>query len=291
MERTAKVYVFLPDGTALEDEEFFSSIPDQSLLILSTKPSLKSPPQPPIDKLLRALRWATESDCVVERIRTLLNPHEKEKWSKILEHVEKIESRSNLSSVSEDPEWFRNLSTNAKTKEEYLKKSCQGRIRGYLAKAETQLRGNCKNSPEKIISTFKSTLRKNSFNGSYFDRKVDGKLRICDGNGMFFCEGRYDVKDCEYHRMHKINPYESQESRILFSTWNLDHVIERSRSVVPCLIEAVNSERAAKTVNADYFYGLLFTRDNLKLVHIVCHDKSEHKEKKCDVQRIYVNKK
>jgi DNA fragmentation factor beta subunit len=26
---------------------------------------------------------------------------------------------------------------------------------------------------------------------------------------------------------HTINPYSSREERILFSTWNLDHVIER----------------------------------------------------------------
>jgi hypothetical protein len=47
-----------------------------------------------------------------------------------------------FSTIEEDPEWFQTLSTNAKTKEDYLSKSCQARIRGYLSKAESQLKTN-----------------------------------------------------------------------------------------------------------------------------------------------------
>ena len=64
---------------------------------------------------------------------------------------------------------------------------------------------------------------------------------ICDKIGNFKCEGKYnDDKGCAYNResiddtenkdetfynlIHSINPYESSESRIMFSTWNLDHV-------------------------------------------------------------------
>ena len=42
----------------------------------------------------------------------------------------------------------------------------------------------------------------------------------------------------------------------MFSTWNLDHVIERSRSVVPSLIEAV-VQSDGRQVNVDYFHQLL----------------------------------
>ena len=61
--------------------------------------------------------------------------------------------------------------------------------------------------------------------------------RICDENGQFRCEGRFDQDNCKYGGLvnsenesgdstmvHFINPYESSEARILFSTWNLDHV-------------------------------------------------------------------
>ena len=37
-------------------------------------------------------------------------------------------------------------------------------------------------------------------------------------------------------------------------------------------------------------YTPQFTRKNLKLVHIVCHDKQEHSEKKCDPKMFYISK-
>ena len=42
-----------------------------------------------------------------------------------------------------------------------------------------------------------------------------------------------------------------------------------------------------RKLNKDYFHDLLFTRKNLKLVHIVCHDKQEHQNKKCDETQIF----
>lgn len=35
-------------------------------------------------------------------------------------------------------------------------------------------------------------------------------------------QGPFDVDDCTSR--HSINPYSNRESRVLFSTWNLDHV-------------------------------------------------------------------
>ena len=78
------------------------------------------------------------------------------------------------------------------------------------------------------------------------------------------------------------------QARILFSTWNLDHQVERSRSVVPALVEAVRGRRRGAEVNTEYFYQLLFTRANLRLVHIVCHDKQEHTSMKCDKKQFYL---
>ncbi len=41
-------------------------------------------------------------------------------------------------------------------------------------------------------------------------------------------------------------------------------------------------------VNWLYFFELLFTRRNLKLVHPVCHDKCGHDAMKCDPKRFYL---
>ena len=122
--------------------------------------------------------------------------------------------------------------------------------------------------------------------------------------GQFSCEGKYDESRCRYKSRHTINPYQSYEARILFSTWNLDHLVERSRTVVPGLVkvrshiaglrtdgfivQAVQGRRGSQTVNREYFYRLLFTRDNLRLVHIVCHDKQEHASRRCDTKLFYI---
>ena len=69
----------------------------------------------------------------------------------------------------------------------------------------------------------------------------EDELAICDKFGNFLCEGKYNNDNgCSYNKSistcdkddadlfnslgHKINPYESAEARIMFSTWNLDHV-------------------------------------------------------------------
>lgn len=59
--------------------------------------------------------------------------------------------------------------------------------------------------------------------------------------------------------------------------------IEKKRTVVPTLAEAIQDGRE---VNWEYFYSLLFTAENLKLVHIACHKKTTHKLQ-CDRRRIY----
>lgn len=46
-----------------------------------------------------------------------------------------------------------------------------------------------------------------------------------------------------------------------------------------------------REVNWQYFYDLLFTKKNLKLVHIACHVKGIHSGKKCDKKKFYKVKK
>ena len=80
----------------------------------------------------------------------------------------------------------------------------------------------------------------------------------------------------------------SRIKQLEFSPKNLfDFRIERSRTIVPTIIQAVKKCPGNQDINLEYFYKLLFTRDNLKLVHIVCHDKQEHLSAKCDNSMIY----
>ncbi|XP_041712173.1 DNA fragmentation factor subunit beta isoform X2 [Coregonus clupeaformis] len=120
-------------------------------------------------------------------------------------------------------------------------------------------------------------LKSDKFNGCYFDRTEEEQNRLCTKEGWFNCQGAFDQVKCEFH--HSINPYGNRESRIIFSTWNLDHIIEKRRTVIPDLVGALKKPKR-RDIDLDHFYKLLFTRENLKLVHIVCHKKGARDESK-----------
>ncbi|XP_037068446.1 DNA fragmentation factor subunit beta-like [Pollicipes pollicipes] len=128
-------------------------------------------------------------------------------------------------------------------------------------------------------------LRADRFHGHRFDRGHAG--RLCDAAGTFACQGEFAAERCGYDD-HRVNPYSSREQRIVFSTWNLDHRIERSRTILPTLVETAQSAGPHRRVNSDYFYRLLFTTENLRLVHVVCHDKGSHDRFTCDPKLVYV---
>lgn len=286
------LHFYLPDGTEIDDEDYFESLPSQTFLVASKQPFFKpsAKEENPLEHFLSQLRWNGGTAEVIDGIRGLFlskNEEMVQKWTTLTEYAQKKRKRIHCSSIKDDPDWFKDISTNAKTKEEYLTKGCQARIRGYLAKAESGLKTVEKH--QDVVAHFRAKLKLNSYYGHYFDRSSSKSDTMCDKLGQFLCEGRFDADKCHYYgkeeeeKMHIINPYESPEARIMFSTWNLDHVIERSRSIVPALIKAITECQEKKVVlNVDYFHDLLFTRKNLKLVHIVCHDKQEHLGKKCD---------
>ncbi|XP_044017722.1 DNA fragmentation factor subunit beta isoform X2 [Aphidius gifuensis] len=284
------------------------------------------------------------------------------------------DSKTQLSHRDDHPEWFRGLETNVTTKEAYMHRRCQDRIRGYLYKTIEQIKtsniwltnNQARLNLQNIIEYFKLQLKKDHYFGYYFDRSkchkdeidavtrttdncydhcpcklidekkndeddnedvnekyvdeekkidddnvdtVDGKRQsksndrpakkqeidetivcpynvysrcqdeinsLCDANGEFQCEGVWNYENCKYGDRHKINPYRSKEELILFSTWNLDHKLERSRTLVPQLLKYSEDNLINEKI-VFKFYDNLFTIKNLRLVHIVCHDKGSHK--------------
>lgn len=115
-------------------------------------------------------------------------------------------------------------------------------------------------------------------------------VSLCSNSGDFKCQGIWNQEICNYPN-HLINPYASRENLILFQIWNLDHQIEITRSVIPSIIQSVESltektgfclkhKRPGKNLTVIKYFLELFTVENLKLVHIVCHDKSTHENLK-----------
>uniref|UniRef100_A0A8C9KBE1 DNA fragmentation factor subunit beta n=1 Tax=Panthera tigris altaica TaxID=74533 RepID=A0A8C9KBE1_PANTA len=168
------------------------------------------------------------------------------------------------------------LESRFKNKSGYLRYSCESRIRSYLrevsASAST-VGAEAQEEYVRIVGLMCRKLRAEQYHSSYFDRGAEADSRLCTPEGWFSCQGPFDVDSCA--SKHSINPYGNRESRILFSTWNLDHIIEKRGTVIPTL-EAAVAERAGREVSWEYFYSLLFTAHNLKLVHIACHKKTSH---------------
>lgn len=125
---------------------------------------------------------------------------------------------------------------------------------------------------------------RNIFNDSVL--KSDYYVSLCDETGNFYCHGIWNSDKCQYGN-HSINPYASRENVILFQMWNLDHQVEITRTVIPKLLSDVHSivideakclrhNRPAKMLTIMKYFLELFTMSNLRLVHIVCHDKAGH---------------
>ncbi|XP_064547724.1 DNA fragmentation factor subunit beta [Drosophila montana] len=110
-------------------------------------------------------------------------------------------------------------------------------------------------------------------------------VSLCTDLGDFYCQGAYSDNGNNCSLQHTINPYASRENLILFQVWNLDHQIELSRSILPALVAnvkelvsqpqrkcALHNKRIVDISVLEYFLEI-FSLKNLKLVHIVCHEK------------------
>lgn len=118
----------------------------------------------------------------------------------------------------------------------------------------------------------------------------DYTVSLCNELGYFNCHGVYNSDKCNYS--HRINPYAARESLILFQIFNLDHQIEISRSIFPSILKNVERlcedkeeivcekhKRACSELSILTYFQEIFTMKNLKLVHIICHDKGTHELK------------
>lgn len=187
----------------------------------------------------------------------------------------------------------------------------QDRIRGYFYKTREELT-RCGDLPYRLVhllmTDMHTRLKTNKYHGCYFDRRSasdcgdDHMKSICDSSGTFTCQGRWDKEGCLYNPPHSINPYVSKETRIVFQTWNLDHQKERTRSVIPAIRDALRHPAGTLEVGSPSevtniafldvrgIYNDLFTTRNLKLVHIICHDKGAHASLKSGSYLIYDKK-
>ncbi|XP_063001382.1 DNA fragmentation factor subunit beta [Elgaria multicarinata webbii] len=272
------------DGTEVT-ESYFRKIPDNSELILLAPEEEWQGYVSEIQHFLDA--FSSRTDAVVHAARGLLSDEDAPKRRKLLaDLIQNLSENISAESREEDEKWFEGVESRFKTKSSYMRYSCESRIRGYMKEVgsyASAVRPSAQAKFKRIAEAMLEKLKSERYNGCYFDRSGAGKACLCTPEGWFSCQGPFDAGDCPGR--HSINPYGNKENRILFSTWNLDHVIEKKRTVLPTLAEAVK-DRDGREVDWEYFYRLLFTVENLKLVHIACHKKATH-NLSCDKRKIY----
>ncbi|KAF5293492.1 hypothetical protein FQA39_LY02977 [Lamprigera yunnana] len=301
------------DGTVVETNEYFETLEAQTLLIWVKKGERVETDAEILYKTIREVN--EEYLSAGEKVQEFFTEKMKNKVFKLAEVLKGLETNKSLCSTREEhPEWFEvicldlpastytmphnlqnfktGLDTRSKTKEEYMFRRAQDRIRTYYYKTRGDLLKNKDLSSEQLrllLIDLYDGLKFVKFFGCYFDRSYsigDVKLRsLCDETGKFICQGRWDKPECLYKPMHSINPYTSREARIIFQTWNLDHTIERSRSIIPAICNSLSSQEiqingtTKNKIDMKKIFNDLFSANNLKFVHIICHDKAAHNGK------------
>uniref|UniRef100_H0X4M1 DNA fragmentation factor subunit beta n=1 Tax=Otolemur garnettii TaxID=30611 RepID=H0X4M1_OTOGA len=272
------------DGTELT-EDYFPSVPDNAELVLLTSGQTWQGYVSDIGHFLRVFHEPHAE--VIRAARQLLSGEQAPLRQKLLaDLLHNVSQNISAETRAEDPPWFEGLESRFRSKRSYLRYSCESRIRTYLREVNSSASSVGAEAQEeyaRILGAMCEKLKSVQYNGSYFDRGAKASSRLCTPEGWFSCQGPFDMDNCLSR--HSINPYGNRESRVLFSTWNLDHIIEKKRTIVPTLAEAIK-EQNGREIDWEYFYSLLFTSENLKLVHIACHKKTTHKLG-CDPGRIY----
>ncbi|CAG2189098.1 DNA fragmentation factor subunit beta-like [Mytilus galloprovincialis] len=263
------------DGTVVDDDKFFRKLPAQTVFVFLKKGENWRGAGALIHDALSKLYCASRKNEIANQIRDLLTDEDApEKIHIISQYLEMLETNVDSEERAKHEDWFEGLNKKYKTKSEVMRHSAQTRVRSYFITAKEQIEkesdSDHKNSLISVMDDINNLLKKNDFNAFFFDRTSRGMM--CDKKGWFTCEGPFDSKNCD--KFHTINPYASRGYRQLFGLWNLDHIIEKSREVIPCLIEASKNLPKGKELNTDLLYKLLFTTDNLKLVQIGCHKKA-----------------
>ncbi|KAL8617232.1 hypothetical protein ACOMHN_065632 [Nucella lapillus] len=275
------------DGTLVDSEAFFKKLPSQTVFIFLLSEERYRGAGDLIYDALNKLHMTTRRAELADQIRELMtDENAPEKISMMSQYLDMLEVDVEAEERYENEDWFDGLNKKYKTKSEVMRQSAQQRVRSYYMSAKEQLQkevdGATKDLVLGLLDSLHTSLKTHDFHASYFDRRAPAKHRLCDKKGWFKCQGPFDQDSCD--KKHMINPYASRGYRQLFGLWNLDHIIEKSREVIPTLLEAARTKPKNAKMNWEEVYRLLFTLENLKLVQVGCHKKAARSDKKCHVK-------
>ncbi|XP_051895597.1 DNA fragmentation factor subunit beta [Pristis pectinata] len=266
------------DGTEIDKDYFFTLDDHCELIILEEGQEWNTGLHNSLKNVFNA--FYENSEELTKVVNQMLSDETSLERKDFIQRLQNLiqSSDQNISAENreDDQKWFEGLNERFKTKSAYMRDNCGRRMRNYLNEVKNpgiELEGNIVNLYNAFVKRIERRLKENKFNECYFDRTADKGRRLCDNRGLFNCQGSFDCNSCEFH--HSINPYSNKENRIIFSTWNLDHGIEKKRTIIPGIVEAVENKHTDDNM-VEKFYENLFTVKNLKLVHIICHKKVKH---------------
>ncbi|XP_042113298.1 DNA fragmentation factor subunit beta isoform X1 [Ovis aries] len=230
------------DGTELTGD-YFRSAPDNSELVLLTAGQTW---QGFVSDISRFLSVFQEPHAgVIQAARQLLSDERSPLRQKLLADLLGTVSENIAAETrAEDPLWFEGLESRFRSKSGYLRYSCESRIRSYLREVTSGaslVGAEAREEYLRLVGSMQQKLQAAQYNSSYFDRGAKAGRRLCTPEGWFSCQGPFDVDDCTSR--HSINPYSNRESRVLFSTWNLDHV-RKCYSSPSALAESTDTKEA-----------------------------------------------
>ncbi|XP_075849500.1 DNA fragmentation factor subunit beta isoform X3 [Microcebus murinus] len=211
------------DGTELT-EDYFPSIPDNAELVLLTSGQTWQGYVSDIGHFLSVFHQPHAE--VIQAARQLLSDEQAPLRQKLLaDLLHNVSQNIAAETRAEDPPWFEGLESRFRNKSSYLRYSCESRIRGYLREVNScasMVGAEAREQYVRVLGSMCEKLKSVQYNGSYFDRGAKASGRLCTPEGWFSCQGPFDMDSCLSR--HSINPYSNRESRVLFSTWNLDHM-------------------------------------------------------------------
>nr|XP_045007017.1 DNA fragmentation factor subunit beta isoform X2 [Jaculus jaculus] len=211
------------DGTEVT-EDYFPCLPDDAEVLLLAAGQTWQGYVSDINHFLSVFHEPHAG--VIQAAKQLLSGEQAPLRQKLLaDLLHHVSQNISAETREQDPSWFEGLESRFKNKSAYLRYSCESRIRGYLREVSAHasvVDVKVREEYVRILGSMCQKLKAVQYNGSYFDRGAEAGARLCTPEGWFSCQGPFDLESCL--SKHSINPYGNRESRILFSTWNLDHI-------------------------------------------------------------------
>ncbi|XP_043919506.1 DNA fragmentation factor subunit beta [Protopterus annectens] len=270
------------DGTEV-NEDYLQRVPDNTNLIILTAGQSWNGYISDLEHFLSA--FERRQDEVIKAAQNLLTGEQAPMRRKLLQDlIYNLNENISAETREEDSKWFQGIESRFKTKSDYMRYSCEGRIRGYMKEVENYpVEPAVQKAYYSTVEQMSQKLKAIKYNGSYFNRTENDTRRLCTREGWFSCQivAWWDQGICLYRNCSQI-----LDSELVYV---ISRGIEKKRTIIPTLVKAVKN-RNGKEINWEYFYRILFTVENLKLVHITCHKKTVH-NLSCSNKQIYSKRK